>query len=105
MGLGIPDLLLNFLSCQGFLKNNESIVILKYPNRIFEYYFNKGFIIFDGDLKKIERLPCEIKDIIGAEVKFNSDKFMICSTTIPSTSNTLKNLLVNPNSHSSYTNK
>ena len=30
---------------------------------------------------------------------------MIFSTTIPSTSNTLKNLLVNSNYHSSYTNK
>ena len=30
---------------------------------------------------------------------------MICYTTIPSTSNTLKNLLVNSNCHSSYTNK
>ena len=28
---------------------------------------------------------------------------MICYTTIPSTSNTLKNLLVNASSHSSYT--
>ena len=30
---------------------------------------------------------------------------MICSTTIPSTSNTLKNLLVNSKSHYSYTNQ
>ena len=30
---------------------------------------------------------------------------MICSTTIPSTSSTLENLLVNANSHSSFTNK
>ena len=30
---------------------------------------------------------------------------MICYTTIPSASNTLKNLLDNENSHSSYTNK
>ena len=30
---------------------------------------------------------------------------MICSTTITSTSNKLKNLLVNANSNSSYTNK
>ena len=30
---------------------------------------------------------------------------MICSTTIPSISNTLKNLLVNSNHHSSYNNE
>ena len=32
------------LSCHGFLKNDDSIVILKCPNRMSEYYFNKGFV-------------------------------------------------------------
>ena len=44
-GISIPYILLNILSCHGFLNNNESIVILKCPNRISEYYFNKGFIV------------------------------------------------------------
>ena len=105
MGFGIPYLLIIFLSCQGCLRNNESVVILKYPNEMFEYYFNKGFIIFDCEEKKLKRLPSELKGRVGAEVTVNSDKFRICSTNIPSTSNTLKNLLVNENSHSSYTNK
>ena len=47
--IGIPYLLLNLLSCYGFLKNNESVVILKCPNRMSEYYFNKGFVIFECD--------------------------------------------------------
>ena len=46
LGIGIPDLLLNLLSCNGFLKNSKYIVILKCPNRMSEYYFNKGFVIF-----------------------------------------------------------
>ena len=49
LGFGIPDLLLNLLSCQGLLKNNESVVILKCPHSMFEYYFNKGFIVFNCD--------------------------------------------------------
>ena len=36
LGIGIPYLLLNLLSCHGFLKNNESVVILKFPNRMSE---------------------------------------------------------------------
>ena len=102
---GIPDLLMNLLSCHGFFKNSDSIVILKCPNSMFEYYFNKGFIIFYCDKKHLKRLPSEIKDRVGAEVTDNSDKIMICSATIPSTSNTLKNLLVSAIFHSSYTNK
>ena len=105
LGFGIPDMLMNLLSCQGYLKNNDSVFILKYPNRMFEYYFNKGFVIFDCDENTLKILPYEVKDRVGAEVTVNSDKVMIFSTTIPSTSNTLKNLLVNANSHSSYTNK
>ena len=35
-GIGIPDILLNMLSCQVFLNNNESIVILNCPNRMSE---------------------------------------------------------------------
>ena len=49
LGFGIPDLFLNLLSYQGFLKNNESVVILKCPHRMFEYCHNKGFIIFNSD--------------------------------------------------------
>ena len=43
-GIGIPDILLNMLSCHGFLKNDDSIVILKCPNIMSEYYLNKGFV-------------------------------------------------------------
>ena len=79
------------------MKNNDSVVILKCPNRMFEYYFNKGFIIFDCDENKLKSLPYEVKDIVGAEVTVSSDKVVIFYTTIPSTSNTLKKLLVNAN--------
>ena len=72
---------------------------------MFEYYFNKEFIIFNCDEKKLKWLPSEVKERFGAEVTVNSEKVMIYSTTIPSTSNTLKKFLVNSNSHSSYTNQ
>ena len=35
-GIDIPYILLNMLSCHGFLKNDDSIVILKCPNRMSE---------------------------------------------------------------------
>ena len=45
--------------------------MLKFPNRMFEYYLNKGFIILDCDKNNLEKLPSEIKDRIGAEVTDN----------------------------------
>ena len=35
-GIGIPDILLNMLSCHRSLNNNESIVIPKFPNSMSE---------------------------------------------------------------------
>ena len=103
LGFGIPYLLLNFLPCQVLLKNNESVVILKCPHRMSEYYFNKGFVIFDCDEVNLKILPYQVKYRVSAEVAVDSDLVVLCYTTIPSTSNILKNLLVNSNYHSSYT--
>ena len=49
LGIGIPDLWLNLLSCHGFENNNESFVIIKCPHRMSEYYFNKGLVISECD--------------------------------------------------------
>ena len=43
-----------------------------------------------------------MKDRVGAEVAVDTDLVMLCFTTIPSNSNTLKNLVINSNYHSSY---
>ena len=56
-GIGIPDIFMNMLSCQGFINNNDYIVILKFPNRMSQYDFNKGFILLTCDedhLKKFQ---------------------------------------------------
>ena len=66
LGIGIPDLLLILFSCHGFLKNNDSVVILKCPNRMSEYYFNKGFFIFEYDEDHLKELPSDIKDLVGS---------------------------------------
>ena len=50
----------------------------------------------------IWKIPNEVKDRIHAEDTDNSDKVMIFSTTIPSTSNTLKHLAVDKSFLSSY---
>ena len=64
--IGIPDIFMNMLSCQGFLNNNESIVILKCPNRMSEYYFNKGFIKLTCDEDHLKTLPVRVKNRVGA---------------------------------------
>ena len=102
LGISIPYILLNLLSCHGFLKNNDYVVILKCPNRMSEYYFNKGFVILECDEDHFKKLPSKVKERVGAELKINTGLVMLCFTTITSTSNKLKNLVINSNYHSSY---
>ena len=54
LGIRIPDLLLIFLSCQDSLKDNKSVVILKCPHSMFEYYSNKDslFLIVTKTITK-----------------------------------------------------
>ena len=62
-GIGIPDIFMNMLSCQGFINNNESIVILKCPNSMSQYHFNKVFIQlpYDKDYLKKNPQKCQRK--------------------------------------------
>ena len=62
---------------------------------MFEYYLSKGFTYSDRTIINLAKLPSELKQRIYVEETDNSDKVMIFSTTIPSNSNTLKNLVVN----------
>ena len=85
LGIGIPDLLINLMSCGGVLENMHSIFILNIPKRILEYYFSKGFTLFDNNTNNLSKISNEVKVRIHVEDTDNSDKVMICSTTIPST--------------------
>ena len=77
-------------------------MILIFSKRISEYYFNKGFIELPCDEEILNKLPLLVKQRVGAEPKVNKKKVMICKTTIISTSNTLKNLVIRSYYHSLY---
>ena len=93
---------MNIVSCHGFINNDDSIVILKCPNRMSQYYFNKGFTEITMNEERLKILPDLVKIRIGAEMSENSDLVMQCITTITSTSTTLKNLYIGKEYHSSY---
>ena len=102
MGIGIPYLLMNLFSFHGFQKNMESIVVLKCPKRMLEYYFSKGFGILECNSNHVTIISNLVKYRIQAEETHNIDYFMTCINTISSVSNTLKKLLFNKILYSSY---
>ena len=67
LGIGIPDLLKNLLSCHGFTKNIKSIVVLKCSRRILEYYFSKVFIILERNSNSLKKNQNLSKQRIHAE--------------------------------------
>ena len=93
---------MNMLSCQGFINNNDSIVILKCPNRMSQYYFNKVFTQIKCDEVHLKKIPGLVKERVGAVLTENTDLVMLCSTTLTSTSSTLKNLYIGTQYHSFY---
>ena len=102
LGIGIPDLLMNFMSYHGFLKSIDSVFILKSPRSIMKYYFSKVFTILECNVNNLVKLPNDVKQITHSEEIDNSYKVMTCINTIPSTSKKLKNSVVNKILHSSY---
>ena len=66
LGIGIPDLLMNLFLCHGLKKNIKYIFILKYPKRMLEYYFSKGFGILECKATNLAKLLNEVKQIIYA---------------------------------------
>ena len=96
---------MNLLSCYDFLNNIHFIVILKCPKRMLKYYFSKGFTILECNYNNLAELPNDVKQRTHEEETYNSEKLMTFINTIPSTSNTLKNLLLHKILHSSYIQK
>ena len=52
--------------------------------------------------RSFEKISENVKDSVGADLKVNTDLVMLCSTTITSTSSTLKNLYIGTQYHSLY---
>ena len=83
--IGIPDLVMKLLSCYAFLKKIHSFVIIKFPKKILEYYFSKGFTLLECNTNNLEKIQNEVKDRIHAENTENFDKVVTCTTTITTT--------------------
>ena len=69
---------------------------------MLEYYFPKGFGILECNLYNSAKLPNKVKIRSFAEETYNSDCVMTRINKIPSTSNTLKKLLLHKSLHYSY---
>ena len=66
IGIGIPEVLLNLVSCHGFMEKLNSNIILNLWSRLVNYYLAKAFFISENNSKQLSILTNDVKLIIHA---------------------------------------
>ena len=79
LGIGIPELLMDLVSCHGFMKKPSSTVILNCRSSLVNNYLAKGYFIIEKDSKHLKILPNDVKLIF--HVINQLDKYFIMEKT------------------------
>ena len=61
-GLVIPAILMNIMSCHGFVKSSISTYILTCYNSLVTYYISKGFVIIETEVGGVDNIPIIVKN-------------------------------------------
>ena len=91
-GIRIPEVLMNIMSCCGFVKEENKIVILMFRVKLVSYYLSKGFLIIDPKSDALDNVPLKFKQQIHTIDKYGTDSSITCNIYIPSATNTLNNV-------------
>ena len=59
--LGIPEILMNIISCRGFSKSSVLTVILTCRSALVPYYLSKRFIIVKTEEGGVDNIPTTVK--------------------------------------------
>ena len=93
LGIGIPELLLNLVSCHGFMEKPDLTVILNCRSRLINNYLSKILCIIEKDLKQLSMLTNYLKLIINIIDLMDTYFVMAKNKAISSVSNTIKNYI------------
>ena len=89
-GIGIPELLMNIMSCHGFVNYEKSTVIFSCHRKLITYYLSKGFVIPNNNSSALRDVPLRVKKRMNNENLHRNDFVIECNRAIPSAANTLK---------------
>ena len=65
-GIGIPEILMNIISCHVFVTNRKSTVILSCCRKLIDYYLQKCFFLKNNS-NDFKNVPLRAKQRINAE--------------------------------------
>ena len=74
--IGIPELFLDLVSCCGFMKKQNSTVILNFRSRLINNYVAKGFYIIEKDSRQLIILPNNVTLIINLIDQMDTKTFI-----------------------------
>ena len=89
LGIGIPELSLNLVSCHGFMLKPNSIVILNCRSRLINNYLSKVFFIIDWGSKQLNLIPNDVILIINLVDQLKTDYVMVKNEALSAISNIL----------------
>ena len=76
LSIGIPEVLLNLISCHGFIEKPNSTVILNWRSSFLNNYLAKGFLINEKESNQLISLPNDAKMRINVIDKLETDFIM-----------------------------
>ena len=82
-GLGIPDILMNIMSCHGFYKYSIYTVILACWSALARYYISKGFVIVETEVGGVDNITITMKEQIHAAHLHQEESLLTCKLAIP----------------------
>ena len=86
--MGIPDILVNIMSCNVFSKYSMSTAILTCRSDLVLYYISKAFFIVETREVGLDNIPVSVKHQINADNLHPEDSLLTCKEEISSTINT-----------------
>ena len=63
-GIGIPEILINIVSCYGFIQQVTSTLILTSRSKLVSCYISKGFMILAQHYQTLYDTPIRVKQLI-----------------------------------------
>ena len=91
-GIGIQEGSLNILSCNSFIQEKNSTLILTCRSKLVSYYLSKGFVTIEFFSKASKNVPQTVQNSINAINMYESDSIMSYSTQMNLIKNTLNNI-------------
>ena len=102
LGIGIPELLLNLVSCCGFIKKPNSTLILNCQTCLINNYLSKGFSIIEHKTKQLSLLTNSVKLRINMIDQLDTDYVMVKNKAISALAKIIKQLHIQKNMHMTY---